>query len=90
MKVEVNGEFDLPNIPSRPKTRRIALYLKRAAENQLRTCAPVAILSDNWEIFRLFASDRKASNYSTNIKYTRSGQYSNVVELEYFSPLSHP
>jgi len=59
--------------------------MSRAAENQLRTCrtcAPVAVLSDKWEIFRLFAFDRKASNYSTNIEYARSGQYLNVVKFE--------
>ena len=55
----------------------------RAVENQLRTCAPVVVLSDKWEIFRLFAFDRKASNYSTNIEYARSGQYSNVVNFEF-------
>jgi len=56
--------------------------MSRAAENQLRTCAPVAVLSDKWEIFRLFEFYRKASNYSTNIEYTKNGQYSNVVEFE--------
>ena len=45
--------------------------------------APVAVLSDKWEIFRLFAFDREASNYPTNIEYARSGQYSNVVEFEF-------
>jgi len=45
--------------------------------------APVVILSDKWEIFRLFAFERKASNYSTNIEYARSVQYSNVVEFEF-------
>jgi len=86
MKVEVNSEFDLPNIRSRPKTCCFALHLKRAAENQLHTChkcARVAILSDKQEIFRLFTFDRKASKYSTNIEYARSGQYSNVVEFEF-------
>jgi len=56
-----------------------------AAENQLHTCrtsAPVVMLSDKWEIFRLFAFDRKDSNYSTNIEYTRRDQYSNVVKFE--------
>ena len=57
--------------------------MSQATENQLRTCKPVAILSDKWEIIRLFAFDRKPSNYSTNIKYARSGQYSNVVEFEF-------
>jgi len=60
--------------------------MSRAAENQLRTCctcAPVAVLSNKWKNFRLFAFDRKASNYSTNIEYTRNGQYSNVVEFEF-------
>jgi len=62
MKAEVNSEFDLPNIRSGPNTCCIELHLKLAAENQLRTChtcAPVAILTDKWEIFRLFAFDEK-------------------------------
>jgi len=29
------------------------IEMSRAAENQLRTYAPVAVLSDKWEIFRL-------------------------------------
>ena len=42
----------------------------------------VAVLSDKWEIFQLFALDGKVSNYLTNIEYARNGQYSNVVEFE--------
>ena len=57
--------------------------MSQTAENQLGTCAPVAILSDKWEIFWLFAFERKVSNYSMNIEYARSGQYSNVVEFEF-------
>jgi len=85
MKAEVNSEFDLHNIQSRSKTCCIALHFKRAAENQLstcRTCAPVAILSDKWKMFRLFAFNRKVSNYLTSVEYARCGQYSNVVEFE--------
>jgi len=83
MKAEVNSEFDLPNIRSGLKTCCTALHLKRAAENQLHTCAPVAVLSDKWEIFWLFAFNRKASIYSTNIEYIRSGQYSNIVKFKF-------
>jgi len=57
--------------------------MSQSAENQLRTYAQVAVLSDKWDIFRLFAFHRKTSNYSTNIEYARSGQYSNVVEFEF-------
>jgi len=57
--------------------------MSRAAKNQLHTCAPVAVVSDKWEIFRLFAFNREASNYSTNIEYARSGQYSDVVEFKF-------
>jgi len=57
--------------------------MSRAAENHLRACAPVAILSDKWEIIRLFAFDRIASNYSTNIVYTKTGQYSNFLEFKF-------
>jgi len=53
------------------------------AENQLCTCAPVADLSDKCAIFRMFAFDIKASNYSTNIYYDKSNQYSNVTEFEF-------
>jgi len=61
--------------------------MSRAAENQLCTCAPVAVLSDKLEIFRLFAFDSKVSNYLTNIKYARSSQYANVVEFNFVTSL---
>jgi len=63
MKAKVNSEFDLTNIRSGLKTCCNALHLERAAENQLRICAPVANLSDKCAIFRLFAFNRKALNF---------------------------
>jgi len=69
MKAKVNSEFDLPDIPPRLKTCCIALHLKQATENQLRTCrtcTPVAVLRDKSEIFRQFAFYRKLQTILLN------------------------